>query len=706
MMSKSSQLFKVALVGNPNSGKSSLFNSLTGLQQHVANFPGVTVDKKTSLLKIDKDIHILLTDFPGAYSLYPNSDDERVVAEILSNPSNQDYPDAVIYVADPFDLKRQLLLFTQIKDLGIPVLMVLTMKDLADKKELSIDSNEFKRVFNSHCIFFSSKTKENLENIKIQILEILQSNHVTTEFYKLSDQEFGLTDKFRDSLSFGTPYQGLVQIHNSKWLDFIDRITKDKIDDVKKSTGFNDTSSKINETLERFRFFEIKLNSIIKFNKSSLASRTEKLDKVLTHRIIGPLIFFIIMFMVFQAVFSLASYPMDAIESGFMYFSDFVSKNFNQNWLTELIADGILPGLSGVLVFIPQIFILFLIIGIMEEMGYMSRVIFMFDDVMRKFGMNGRSLVALISGGACAVPAIMSTRTINNWKERLITILVTPLISCSARIPVYSLLVLFAVPDTQVWGFNLRGITLMGLYLTGIFMAMLSSLVLKNIVKSRSSSFLILSLPEYKRPIFKNIALFVKEKLGAFVFGAGKIIILISIVIWVLAKYGPGNDINNAKKEAIKIAADNKYSEQETENLIAAKTLESSYIGVLGKSIEPLIQPLGFDWKIGIAIVTSFAAREVFVGTMSTIYSLGNSDDNVKISERMKNDIHPVSGKPTYSFAVTWSLLVFYIFALQCVSTIAVVLRETRSLKWTIIQFLYMGTLAYLFSYLIFNMLK
>lgn len=706
MMSKSSQLFKVALVGNPNSGKSSLFNSLTGLQQHVANFPGVTVDKKTSLLKIDKDMHILLTDFPGAYSLYPNSDDERVVAEILSNPSNQDYPDAVIYVADPFDLKRQLLLFTQIKDIGIPVLMVLTMKDLADKKGLSIDLNQFKKVFNSDCIFFSSKTKENLENIKIQICQILQIFHISKEYFKLNDPELKFTEKFKDSLSFVTPYQGLVQIHNSKWLDFMDRITKDKIDDIKKSTGFNDTSSKINETLERFRLFEKELNSVIKFRKSTLTNRTEKLDKILTHRIIGPLIFFIIMFMVFQAVFSLASYPMDAIESGFMYFSDYISKSFSQNWLTELIADGILPGLSGVLVFIPQIFILFLIIGIMEEMGYMSRVIFMFDDVMRKFGMNGRSLVALISGGACAVPAIMSTRTINNWKERLITILVTPLISCSARIPVYSLLVLFAVPDSQVWGFNLRGITLMGLYLTGILMAMFSSLVLKNIVKSRASSFLILSLPEYKRPILKNIALFVKEKLGAFVFGAGKIIILISIVIWILAKYGPGDEIKIAEKEAVKIAANSKYSKQETENLIAAKTLESSYIGVLGKAIEPLIRPLGFDWKIGIAIVTSFAAREVFVGTMSTIYSLGNSDDNVKISERMKNDVHPISGKPTYGIAVTWSLLVFYIFALQCVSTIAIVLRETRSLKWTIIQFLYMGTLAYLFSYLIFNILK
>lgn len=699
-------IYKVALIGNPNSGKSSLFNTLTGLQQHVANFPGVTVDKKTSLLKIDKDLHILLTDFPGAYSLYPNSDDERVVAEILTNPSNPDFPDAIIYVVDPFDFKRQLLLFTQLKDLNIPVLVIFTMKDLADKQGLQIDTIKFENLFGTNGIFFSNKTREKLEEIKKSLVVLLLETDYKKEFHKLADVEKRAVEMFKSRLEYNSDYQLLLQIHHSKWLKHISSELKNEIRDFKLSSGFSDLSLQINETLERYRIFEAKSRSVVSSKKRTGKTITDRIDEVVTHRIFGPVIFFSIMMLVFQAIFSLATFPMDLIESGFLNLSEYLKDNFEPNWLTLLFAEGIIPGLAGVLVFVPQIFILFLIIGIMEEIGYMSRVIFMFDDLMQKFGMNGRSLVALISGGACAVPAIMSTRTISNWKERLITIMVTPLISCSARIPVYSLLVLFAVPDEKIWGFNLRGITLMGLYLFGIAMALFSSLVMKYFINARGNSYLILSLPEYKKPILKNIALYVKEKLGAFVFGAGKIIVMISLVIWVMASSGPGENWKNSEISATTEAIQKKLSSEETNNLIASRKLENSYIGVLGKVIEPAIQPLGFDWRIGVAIITSFAAREVFVGTMSTIYSIGSADNNVRISERMGKDINPVTGKLTYNSAVAWSLLMFYVFALQCVSTLAVVFRETNSWKWPLIQFIYMGSLAYLFSYLVYNFLK
>ncbi|MGE5355282.1 MAG: ferrous iron transport protein B [Deltaproteobacteria bacterium] len=699
-------IYKVALIGNPNSGKSSLFNSLTGLQQHVANFPGVTVDKKTSLLKIDKDVHILLTDFPGAYSLYPNSDDERVVAEILSNPANTDFPDAVIYVIDPFDFKRQLLLFTQLKDLKIPVLVVFTMKDLAEKQEIDVKTTKFENLFDSPAIFFSNKSKENLDVIKDKLIKLLENKKEVVPVYDLGMNEHKAVEYFRSSLECNSDYQALLQLHHSKWLKHLSQNLKEEIRDYKIKSGFSDLSLQINETLTRYKIFESKTGSIVARVKPEGKTITDRIDSIVTHRIAGPLIFFSIMLLVFQAIFSWATFPMDLIEVSFIRLSEFIKDNFHQNWLTLLFADGIIPGLAGVLVFVPQIFILFLIIAIMEEIGYMSRVIFMFDDLMRKFGMNGRSLVALISGGACAVPAIMSTRTISNWKERLITIMVTPLISCSARIPVYSLLVLFAVPDEKIWGFNLRGLTLMGLYLFGITMALFSSLVLNYFVRSRGQSYLILSLPGYKRPIIKNIALYVKEKLSAFVFGAGKIIVLISLVIWILASYGPGNNIEKSEQQAKSEAVEKRLNKEDTDNLIASKKLENSYIGVLGKLIEPAIQPIGFDWRIGIAIITSFAAREVFVGTMSTIYSIGSADDNVRISERMRKDINPSSGQLTYNNAVAWSLLMFYVFALQCVSTLAVVFRETNSWKWPFIQFLYMGSLAYFFSYLVYNLLK
>lgn len=699
--------YKVALIGNPNSGKTSLFNSLTGLNQHVANFPGVTVDKKIAKYKIDKDLTIELIDFPGTYSLYPNSDDEKVVAEILSDPVNDDFPDAIIYVIDPFDLKREMLLLTQLKDLGLPVLVILTMKDLATKRNFNIDIKKLEKLVNNKIIFFSNKTKDNLDEIRKAIKDTLINNSKPNKCYKLNPNEQNIVDKFRNRLNFNTDYQALLQIHHSEWLQGQNKELKKEISNYKSKIGFKSISNQINETLDRYQIFSRGIDKIVPKAKKKGKTVTDKIDAVITNKIIGPIIFFTIMLLLFQMIFSWSEIPMRWLENSFMFLSDSVKQNFTNNWFVSLIADGIIPGLAGVLVFIPQIFLLFLMIGIMEEVGYMSRVVYMFDDIMKKFGMNGRSVIALISGGACAVPAIMSTRTINNWKERLITIMVTPLISCSAKIPVYTLLVVFAVPNTHYGFFNTRGLALMGLYLLGLLMTLVASLFLKYIIKSKGRSFLMITLPDYKKPLFKNIAIFVKEKVGAFIFVAGKIILVVSIILWFLASYGPQGAMQSAKDDAQELSQSKNLTKAEKENLIASEKLEHSYIGILGKTIEPVIKPLGFDWKIGIALISSFAAREVFVGTLATIYSVGSSDDDsMRLTKRMAMDVNIRTGKKTYNPAVAWSLLMFYVFALQCMSTVAVVRKETNSWKWPAIQFLYMGGLAYLASFIIYNFLK
>lgn len=705
-MKKYIKKYKVALIGNPNSGKTSLFNSLTGLHQHVANFPGVTVDKKIARYKIDDNLTIELIDFPGTYSLYPNSDDEKVVAEILSNPNNIDFPDAVIYVIDPFDLKRQILLLTQLQDIGVPVLAVLTMKDLATKRNFKIDKEKLQSLINNKVIFFSNKTKDNLGEIRSAIKKLLFEKNDSSRCYSLNADEKNIVERFSSRLNFNSDYQALLQIHHSDWLKSQNKDLKKEIHHYKQKIGFKSISHQINETLSRYQIFSKSIDDVVSQNKKKQNTITDKIDKVITHRVFGPIIFFSMMLLMFQAIFSWSELPMNLLEHGFNLLSGFVQNSFSDNWLTSLIADGVIPGLAGVFVFIPQIFILFLIVGILEEIGYMSRVVYMFDEIMVKFGMNGRSVIALISSGACAVPAIMSTRTITNWKERMITIMVTPLISCSARIPVYTLLVVFAVPNTSFGPFNSRGLALMGLYLLGLVMTLVSSLVMKFIIKRKGRSYLMIALPDYKRPILKNIAIYVKEKVGAFVFVAGKIILFVSIALWFLASYGPPGAMKKAENHANEISKEKQFNEEETLNLIASEKLEHSYIGVLGKTIEPAIRPLGFDWKIGVALITSFAAREVFVGTLSTIYSIGSTDNELKVSEQMAKEVNIRTGEKTYNSAVAWSLLMFYVFALQCMSTVAVVRKETNSWKWPLIQFLYMGILAYFFSFTIYNLLN
>jgi ferrous iron transport protein B len=700
----------VGLVGNPNSGKSSLFNQLTGLRQKVGNFPGVTVDKKTGFVTVgDKDITIV--DYPGTYSLHPTTQDERVVLNVLSNKDNSSYPNAIVYVADILNLEKHLLLFTQLQDLKIPTILALTMSDLAERKGLEINQTTLSKSLDCDVVLISNRTGQGLEELKSKLAKFDSKkdySEAIKPFYQLTKEEKKIATAIQKEFKLDTPYQALLWMHHQEKLPFLTDEQRQKIIQIGEANHYESVKGKIQETLWRFSKFTPIVEKSIKKTKTEQTGLTDKVDKIVMHPVIGPAIFFMLMLLVFQAIFTWSSIPMDWIEQGIGALGSWTKQMLPAGWFNDLLTDGIIAGLGGVLVFIPQIAILFLLISILEEIGYMARAVVMFDKIMQKFGLNGRSIVALISGGACAIPAVMSARTISNWKERLITIMVTPLISCSARIPVYIVLIGFVVPSFSVLGiFNSQALAFMGLYLLGIFSALGSAFVFKLILKNRDRSFLTIQLPDYRIPEFRNIGLTVWEKVKTFTLEVGKIIIVLSIALWFLGTYGPSNKMALAEKEAIEIATEKNFSAIERDDLIASKTLEASYIGHLGKFIEPSIRPLGYDWKIGIALITSFAAREVFVGTMATIYSIGSAegddDFNYAIRDKMAKEVNPITGEPIYTMATSLSLLLFYVFAMQCMSTLAVVKRETNSWKWPIIQFTFMTVLAYLSAFIAYQ---
>lgn len=699
--------YTVALLGNPNCGKSTVFNELTGLRQKVGNFPGVTVDKKLGKTYLADHQEITIIDFPGSYSLYPTAQDEQIVLNILSNPRNEFFPDAIIYVADVTNLEKHLLLFTQARDLKIPMVLALNMADAAEKENIQYDVAYLSKKLEVPVVAISGRLGDNFPLLKQTLAQVLHepSNHIAP-FYSFSKEETQIADRLGQKFDLENRFQALLWAHNHQKLSFLNQSEKEHIEKALNQEAFKPLSFQVREVMQRFDKFLPILKKAIKRPESTPISRTDKLDDILTHKIFGPLIFFVLMLLVFQAIYSWSSYPMDLIEAGFGALGGWLQEVLPEGWVTSLLTDGLLAGLGGILVFVPQIAILFLLISILEEVGYMARAVFMFDNLMQKFGLNGRSIVALVSGGACAIPAVMSTRTISNWKERLITILVTPFISCSARIPVYTVLIGFVVPASAAWGiFNVQGLAFMGLYLLGIVAALLSAWVFKKILKSNERSFLMLELPPYRRPVVKNVLLTVWEKVKTFSIEAGKVILLISLILWFLASYGPGDQMELAEAAAIELAEENNMTEAETADLIASNQIEASYAGHLGKFIEPTIAPLGFDWKMGIALITSFAAREVFIGTMATIYSIGSADDELSIRDQMAKETHPVTGEPVYNFATSLSLLIFYVFAMMCMSTLAIVKRETNSWKWPIIQFVFMTGLAYLGSLLVYQLL-
>jgi ferrous iron transport protein B len=697
---------KVALIGNPNAGKSTIFNDLTGLRQKTANFPGVTVDKKTGSFNIGAS-HIDLLDLPGTYSLFPNSKDEKLVGNILCNPTHADFPDVIIYVADVNQLERHLLLATQIIDLNIPVILALNMIDLFNQNGNTIDTELLQKKLGIPVIVTDARHNIGIDELKKTLLSTvdkISDSIQPVNIYPFNSVEKATADLVNNHFHLDNTYRAKLWAHHHNWLDFLKIADVIQIKSFVGESKFEDIRFQIDETMARFAHIQRIMQGVVKSPLTKQLDLTLKLDKILTHRYIGPFIFFGLMFILFQSIFSWAETPMTWIEDGFSLLGEFAKNHMPAAWFTDLLIDGLLAGLSGVMVFIPQITILFLFLGLLEESGYMSRVVYMFDHIMQKVGLNGRSMVALISSGACAIPAIMSTRTIGNWKERLITIMVAPIIPCSARIPVYTVLIALMVPhDKHIGPFNAQGIAFMLLYILGIAMSLAVAFILKLLIKTDERSYLMIELPHYKRPLWSNVFLELKEKIFSFVFGAGKVIIIISIVLWFLASFGPQGNIEAASKNA-KLELSSMYKDSTQQKAyIQSKKLEASYAGIIGKTIEPAIQPLGFDWKIGIALITSFAAREVFVGTMATIYSIGGDAEESSVRERMSIEQRSGTIKPMYDFATSLSLIIFYAFAMQCMSTLAITKKETNSWKWPIIQFLGLTVLAYLGSWLTYQ---
>ena len=696
----------VALIGNPNTGKTSLFNQLTGLNQKVGNYPGVTVDKKEGTSKLPGNVKALVTDLPGTYSINPTSADESIVLKTLLNSRHDKTPDVIVVVADVENLKRNLLLFSQVKDLEIPTVLVINMADQMKRKGITLNLDALKKEVDNEVVLISVRKDNGIEGVKEAIVrsyEKKKASPLCNINHKIDTAYFERLQEVNPNYSI---YELWLMITQDSFPKAITEEEKQQLIDFKNDSK-NLKKYQHKETIYRYQ----RINEILK--KTYVVDRTKatdtraKLDKIFTHKIFGYVLFFGLLLLIFQSIFDWASVPMDFIDATFADLSSFIKKQMPEGVLNNLITDGIIPGIGGVVIFIPQIAILFLFIAILEETGYMSRVVFLMDKIMRKFGMSGKSVIPLISGTACAIPAVMATRNISGWKERLITILVTPFTTCSARLPVYAILIALIIPDTEVLGFlSLQGLSLLSLYILGFLTAVIAAVILHKTLKVKSTSFFVAEMPDYKIPSVKNVFFEVVEKTKAFVFDAGKIILAISIILWFLASNGP-QSFKDAEQSVIENVDNRQLSQEELDQKIASAKLENSYIGIMGKTIEPVIKPLGYDWKIGIALISSFAAREVFVGTLATIYSVESDDeDTTTIKERMASEINPDTGEKRFNFPVGMSLLVFYAFAMQCMATLAIVKRETKSWKWPLIQLFGMGTLAYLASFLVYQILS
>ena len=668
------------------------------------------MDKLIGKWKLEKGDDASILDLPGIYSIYPKSVDEQVVINILANPQHPDYPDLAIVVADASNLKRNLLLFSQVRDLGIPTVLALNMIDVAESQGIVINSMKLARELNVEVAEVNAKKGIGLNGLRLSVNKTLETNYNSNDSLPM-DYDREMVEEIKEKYGDTDDYHALLWLAEHDSLKQFDTKQRIGFDEIQEKYHWKAQDFQSKETMARYsQLAEIVDNCLheVPAEEEEVNTWTDRLDKIFLHRFWGYFIFLGILFIVFQAIFTWATYPMDLIDSGIANLNDFLKTNLPPTKLTDLLTDGLIAGIGGVLIFIPQIAFLFLFISMLEETGYMSRVMFIMDKLMRRFGLNGKSVVPLISSVACAVPAIMSTRSIGSWKDRLITIMVTPLMSCSARLPIYTVLIALVVPEkSTLFGIlNLQGVVLFGMYLLGFFTALLSAWVMKILLKVKERSYFIMELTSYKSPRFSHVLLTILNSTKAFVFEAGKVIVAISIVLWVLASYGPGDAIEQAE---IYVKAQNPtLSGIELQNKISSQKLENSYAGRFGKVIEPFIKPLGYDWKIGIALITSFAAREVFVGTMSTIYSLGGeaNEENSTVMKRLRAEINPETGKPMYDMALGFSLLIFYAFAMQCMSTLAVTYRETKSWKYPTIQFVYMTSLAYISAFIVYQLLK
>ena len=696
------------MVGNPNSGKSSLFNCLTGLNQQVGNFPGVTVELKVGEARIDDNLSAEFIDLPGTYSLYPRRSDERVTYDVLINDEHEEHPDILVVIVDASNLKRNLLFASQIIDLKIPTVVALTMMDLARKKGVEIDVPGLEREFGIPIIPINPRKNKGIPQLKKTLSQVAGTlANTARNFVPGALWGRGTVQAIKEKLPQFSDYKALHLAFNYKELDInpsVKKIVEDSIKDI----PLNKTLSQAEEITDRYaRIKTIMHQTVVEPDPLQRTLLTDKLDNVLLHRRWGYLILFAVLFLLFQSVFLIAQYPMDWIELGFAKISSALSVSLPAAWWSDLLINGVVAGLSGILVFVPQIMILFGLITILEDSGYMARISFLSDRLMRTVGLNGKSVMPMISGFACAVPAIMSARNIENKKERLLTILITPLMSCSARLPVFTILIALVIPNTYVFGFlGVQGLVMMGLYLLGLLMALVVAAIARWFITTKEKSFFILELPTYRSPRWGNVVQTMVNKAKIFLFEAGKVIMIISLILWVLSSFGPGSRMKSIENNYAQLKQQPNANIEQLDKEFQTAKLENSYAGILGKSIEPAIEPLGYDWKIGIALITSFAAREVFVGTMATLYSVGDQDEGeLRLRDKMKA-ARKEDGTPVYTLAAGVSLMIFYVFAMQCMSTLAIVKRETRSWKWPMIQLVYMTGLAYLMSLIAYQVLK
>jgi len=699
----------IALVGNPNSGKTSLFNCLTGLNQKVGNFPGVTVDKKTGSTIISEKFEANVIDLPGSYSLYPRRLDEWVSYKVLLNQDRDIKADVILVVVDASNLKRNLLFCTQIIDLKRPVVVGLTMMDHAKRRGIKIDIPELERELGVPIVAINPRKQKGIPQLK-KAIELTAEKLYQAPIRDFIETRLLAAEAIEDVKKIFPSLSDYTAVHyliNHESFAFAGE-TQDKIESIESKYNFNHTKTQAEEILQRYsRIKYIMQSSVSEPDPLQKTLLTERLDDVFLHRRWGYFILLAVLFLLFQMVFWLAQYPMDWIDSGFALLNSSLTSSLPQTWWSDLLTNGVLAGLSGILVFVPQIMILFGLITLLEDTGYMARISFLTDRLMRSVGLNGKSVMPMISGFACAVPAIMSARNIENRKERLLTILITPLMSCSARLPVYTVLIALVIPNVYFLGFlSLKALVMMGLYLLGLAMALLVSYVAQFFIKIKEKSFFILELPTYRSPRWKNITQTMVNKAKVFVTDAGKIIMIISLILWGLSSFGPGGRMKAVTQRYEQLKSLPGANINDLDKQEHAARLENSYAGILGKTIEPAITPLGYDWKIGIALVTSFAAREVFVGTMATLYSVGENDQNsLKLQDKMKAAKRP-NGKPLYDLATGISLMIFYLFAMQCMSTLAIVRRETKSWKWPLIQLVYMSGIAYIMSLITYQLLK
>jgi ferrous iron transport protein B len=679
------------------------------MNQRVGNFPGVTVDKKIGTTSLPGGSLATVIDLPGTYSLYPKRMDEWVSYKILLNQDRDILADVLVVVADASNLKRNLLFCTQIIDLKRPVVIALTMMDMAKRKGIKINLPELERELGVPVIAVNPRKQKGIPQLKKAIEQTAE------ELYQVPSRDFinnrALASSAIENLKKIFPvlsdYGAIHYLINHESFDF-DVVMQERIENIEVQNQFNPTKTQAEEIMQRYaRIKHIMQVAVVEPDPLQKKIFTDRLDNILLHRRWGYLILLAVLFLLFQSVFVLADYPMKWIEQAFAALSGSIGSALPDVWWNDLLVNGLLAGLSGILVFVPQIMILFALITLLEDTGYMARISFLTDRLMRSVGLNGKSVMPMISGFACAVPAIMSARNIENRKERLLTILITPLMSCSARLPVYTILIGLVIPKRYLLGiFSVQGLVMMGLYLLGVVVALLVASIARWFIHINEKSFFILELPSYRSPRWKNVFQTMVSKARIFVFEAGKVIMVISLILWALSSFGPGNRMQKVTAHVEEKMKEPGADQVQLERELHTSRLENSYAGLLGKAIEPAIRPLGYDWKIGIALITSFAAREVFVGTMATLYSVGDEDEgSLLLREKMKAAKRP-DGTPMFNLASGISLMIFYLFAMQCMSTLAIVKRETRTWKWPVIQLVYMTGIAYIMSLIAYQVLK